>query len=280
MSLPSMRSGLVSREFLRIAGGFGVAALGKSPAGGLDIDNAGNLATDGDITTKGEVDVQGGKINNTIGDLTLDAQNDAADSTIYLKNSDGTYKANVDVEGDLEVGGALTLGADGVNKTWSVWLGPETAILGATTFPSGPIRTWNGDFGGNFNSLDFDKATREFASWCVGLPADYDGSALQATVFWTSTGGTVGDSVVWRVRLGAFADNEDPAQSLTDIGGVIIDALQTLNRVHVITSSAGTPLLASTGGVLMVNVDRQADFTEFDDLDADAKLLGVLIAYA
>ena len=110
MALPTMRPGLTSREFLRIAGGYNSPALGKSPAGGLDIDNAGNLATDGDVTVDGAVDVQGGEVKNTTGDLTLDAQNSSADSTIYLKNSDATYEANVDVEGDLDVGGNLSVG--------------------------------------------------------------------------------------------------------------------------------------------------------------------------
>lgn len=50
MALPTMRAGITGREFVRVAGGYGAAALGSSPAGGLDIDNAGNLATDGDIT--------------------------------------------------------------------------------------------------------------------------------------------------------------------------------------------------------------------------------------
>ena len=38
MNLPSMGTDEVSREILRIAGGYGVAAEGDSPAGGLDID--------------------------------------------------------------------------------------------------------------------------------------------------------------------------------------------------------------------------------------------------
>lgn len=61
MALPTMRAGITGREFVRVAGGFGAPALGTSPAGGLDIDNAGNLATDGDITAKSitvENDVQ------------------------------------------------------------------------------------------------------------------------------------------------------------------------------------------------------------------------------
>ncbi len=61
MALPTMRAGITGREFVRVAGGFGAPALGTSPAGGLDIDNAGNLATDGDITAQSitvENDVQ------------------------------------------------------------------------------------------------------------------------------------------------------------------------------------------------------------------------------
>lgn len=52
-----MGTGFVSRELLRIAGGYGAPAEGESPAGGLDIDNAGHMATDGDVTVGGEMSV-------------------------------------------------------------------------------------------------------------------------------------------------------------------------------------------------------------------------------
>lgn len=57
MTLPSMPEHPVSREFLRVSGGYGVAAEGQSPAGGLDVDDAGNLATDGDAAIDGTLDV-------------------------------------------------------------------------------------------------------------------------------------------------------------------------------------------------------------------------------
>ena len=128
MSVPIMPSTLVSREYLRIAGGFGSAAKGASPAGGLDVDNAGNLAADGDITAAGNIDVRGGELKNSTGDLVLDAQNANADSTISLRNSDGTYVANVDIEGDLNVQGgdvtcdiaSIVLRTDATDK--DVWL--------------------------------------------------------------------------------------------------------------------------------------------------------------
>ncbi len=59
MTLPNMPDDLCGREYLRIAGGYGAQAAGNSPAGGLDVDNAGNLATDGDVTVGGNLDVSG-----------------------------------------------------------------------------------------------------------------------------------------------------------------------------------------------------------------------------
>ena len=56
------------------------------------------------------------------GNITIDAINAAATSTVSILNSDGTYTANLDVEGDLTVtdiivsaGGTLQLGQDGTD---------------------------------------------------------------------------------------------------------------------------------------------------------------------
>jgi hypothetical protein len=46
-------------------------------------------------------------------DVTFDLNDDAADSTYTITNSDGTYEANLDVEGDATVGGVLTITGDG-----------------------------------------------------------------------------------------------------------------------------------------------------------------------
>lgn len=115
MTEPSMPSAVCARESLRVGGGFGAAAAGASPAGGLDVDDAGNLATDGDVTVAGVIDARGGVVN-TAGALVLDAPDDSADSTIYLENSDSAYGCHVDVDGTLEVDNELTVQrADTVN---------------------------------------------------------------------------------------------------------------------------------------------------------------------
>lgn len=55
MTTPNMPAQMTSREYLRIGGGYDAAPTGASPAGGLDIDHAGHLAMNGDLTVKGRI---------------------------------------------------------------------------------------------------------------------------------------------------------------------------------------------------------------------------------
>lgn len=50
MSLPELPDHPISREYLRVGGGYGAPAEGQSPAGGLDADAAGNMAMNGDLS--------------------------------------------------------------------------------------------------------------------------------------------------------------------------------------------------------------------------------------
>lgn len=96
MTLPTMRSGIVSREFLRIAGGYGSAALGTSPVGGLDIDNAGHLATDGDLTAANAsfdaVAIKGDAPSNEAFFLAADLYLDASRSLMFNAYFDGIFR--------------------------------------------------------------------------------------------------------------------------------------------------------------------------------------------
>jgi hypothetical protein len=295
MTLPSMRSELVSREFLRVAGGYESEAEGDSPAGGLDVDNGGRLATDGDVTVKGilsagdtpqaltnvngeidgariqagsvdtgqladdavdaskldaagdyavntlstagdatiggDVDVQGGDIKNTEGNLSLDAQNAAADSTIYLKNSDATYEANVDVEGKLSVGGDLDVGGDIVSGAdlaitpaggdlclnANVGIGTTTPskkltihgtggslegphldfVSSAQTQPLMQILAWQSDDISLRMGCYFDGAQRSSDAGSNFVMAKYQDKIN----WWYDSGVNVGDTVTWNTGL-------------------------------------------------------------------------------
>ena len=153
MTLPNMRSGLTSREFLRIAGGFGASALGKSPAGGLDVDNAGNIATDGDVTIGGALEVQSGLM----------------------------------VDGDFQ------LEANGVNRAWSTWLDAEAGVPSGGTPATGPTSwDLRSDRKIQTLDYDTASALID-ATFQAILAPDYDGSALKIDIFWTTDSGTSGN---------------------------------------------------------------------------------------
>lgn len=101
MALPEMPSGIASREYLRVGGGLGSAAAGDSPAGGLDIDHAGRLATDGDVTVKGALSV------GTLGQLQADAAGNIQTAGNFSASGSAVF------QGGFGFGGTLISG-DGV----------------------------------------------------------------------------------------------------------------------------------------------------------------------
>lgn len=111
MTLPNMREGLVSREFLRIAGGYGVAAVGTSPAGGVDIDNAGNLATDGDVTIKGIISAGSTPqdITNVNGEIDGSKIQNATVDTAHLAD-DAVTAAKLDETDSYTLAGLIATG--------------------------------------------------------------------------------------------------------------------------------------------------------------------------
>lgn len=122
MTLPTMRAGLTSQEFLRLGGGFGATASGTSPEGGLDADNAGNLAMDGDLTVDGTADFAGGYGDDGVsisqaGDLDVDGDTfiegtldvlggSAAGGTSIMADSIVSDASTLRINDDL-VGGAF-----------------------------------------------------------------------------------------------------------------------------------------------------------------------------
>ncbi len=119
MALPTMRSGLVSREFLRVAGGYGAPSLGTSPAGGLDIDNAGNIATDGDVSIKGVLSVGSTPLvlTNAAGLVDGEKIQDGTVDTTELAD-DAVTPAKMDATADfimntLQLGANVVKNADG-----------------------------------------------------------------------------------------------------------------------------------------------------------------------
>lgn len=235
MALPNMRPGLTSREFLRIAGGYQAPALGKSPAGGLDVDNAGNMATDGDLTIDGA----------------------------------GSFGGDLAVTGDLSIAGSLRTSPDGVDKTWSHYVGAQEIspiTAGAVTnhvFQSNRVVV---------PLIPFDASVIESACFTIGLPEDYDGSELKVAFYWTATGGTSG-TVAWAANNSIFVDDESLAEIVG--GPIATDTFIAINDLHLIETTF-TPG-GIDPGLLTMFVRRLATS---DTFDADAQLIGVRVTYA
>lgn len=112
MPEPTMPSTFAGQEYLRVGSGYGAPLAGVSLAGGLDVDNTGNLATDGSMTLDGDLNVKSGSIMCSEGDINFDAYSASGPTTVHVRNTAAGHVANLEAEGALTVQGPSTLGGD------------------------------------------------------------------------------------------------------------------------------------------------------------------------
>lgn len=183
----------------------------------------------------------------------------------FIITPDTTFSGGVDVGGDL------TLGASGVNKTWSKYIPASSMALQAANPPSASV-FGNGE--AITNVLGFDQTTSEFIGFEVDLGSDYDGSAITLDVHWTASSGTGG--VTWQIESVAVGDDEVwgvAASNTWDLDDTLIAA----NDLHKVSAS-GTPDRAGTGTLLRARMRRNTGDAN-DTLTADALLIGVSLRY-
>ena len=264
MTLPSMPANLVNREYLRIAGGYGSAAEGTSPAGGLDADNAGNLAMDGDFTVGGNAQVDG--------DLAVDgdAQIDGGLAV------DGDLSLAGQVSGDLTFSGDLRQGVSGCDKTWSVMLRPGAGI---EPYNAGPVTVYPTNAHQQLIAIPFDASTDESTAVVFAVPPDYDGSALKVRFFWTcANSGLSGDAYLKLYGAkDAAGDGDSLNQTLgtgTKLQCTCVDTYQGQWLLHVIDGSFS--LGGDGGGVFVGKILRSTAASPFAD---DLLLLGIQLSY-
>lgn len=239
MTLPNLPAGFTGHEYLRIGGGYGSPSTGTSPAGGLDVDNGGNLATSGDVTLDGAL-------------------------------SAGSF-------GDITFTGDLQAGQGGVDRTWNVNLPGDVFWPDATSGPSGPVLT---EFSGNryeAKTLAFPTNENRRAYTVVLLPADYDGSSLKATIYWSVTASGASGDVRWAVGV-LFADAGDP---IKDFAGStpFVSPVETLSAVGELQVTEVVLSATEIKPTMWLSLLRDGS-NVFDTLDADALFIGMRIEYA
>jgi hypothetical protein len=195
---------------------------------------------------------------------------------VYDALTDGNDTLDVaGVSGDFDVGGDLTLGASGVNKIWTKWVGAkEMGVPGTNGADSGTYEV--GEM--YLPVLDFDSSTNEFASFNIHLGDDHDDTySLTFKIHWTAaTLGSGTDNVYWIIESGLYADS---AALSTVMGspGVDVDNIPTAGDLMIADAISGVP--GGAGDWLVVRITRNAG-NAADTLESvDARLIGVEISY-
>ena len=132
----------------------------------------------------------------------------------------------------------------------------------------------------NINTVDFDAAAIEYASWQLLLPQDYDSGTITFQVYYTNLACT-DDDVIWTLQGVAFANSD----SLDIAFGAAVDvtfapASYTNYIMHITGEStavtiAGTP---APGNLCVLRLSRKAS-DGGDTLNVDAKLIGLRVIY-
>jgi len=179
-------------------------------------------------------------------------------------------QGNIALDGDLTVGGALAVA--GANKSWNAFV-PALEIRNITAANVVTITILGGRV--YLPVMDFNPGVDQGACCVIALPAQYDGSALTFTLYWTATAGSAGD-VRWIINAGVFADNENLALDVASAG--VVDTFLGANRLHACAFSM-TPTGAASGNLLTVYLRRLGSNAQ-DTFDADARLIALQVAYA
>ena len=169
-------------------------------------------------------------------------------------------------------------GAGGGGST-NVWI-PAAQWIPRTTSGCGIDSREQATGNINTDELLFDQLAIEFAQAMVVMPSKYNNGTVTARFYWTASAGTASQTVILAIRGTAFGDNVALGQSYASGGTGITDAYFAANQMHVSNATAavtigGTP---AANKAVIFEIFRDASNVN-DTLTADARLLGVEIAY-
>lgn len=131
----------------------------------------------------------------------------------------------------------------------------------------------------NFSSLPFDKDAIEYAYVNVAMPDDYSGGDVYAKFYWQHLGGTT-FKVAWGLQGVGFANGNGldaahgTAQYVHDEGGTAKSLY--ISPLTAAITLAGSPV---AGELIALMVQRKATDVDYDTLDVDALLIGVMLWY-
>jgi hypothetical protein len=170
---------------------------------------------------------------------------------------------------------ATPAGGGGTSIT-NVWI-PAAQWIPRTTTGCGIDSREQATGNINTDELLFDTATIEYAQAMVVMPSNYNNGTVTARFYWTASAGTASTTVTWAIRGRAFGDNVALGQTFTTAAQSVTDAYFSANQMHIsgVTGAVAIDGTPAANKAIIFEIYRDTA----DTLSADARLLGVEIAY-
>ena len=232
----------------------------------------------------GETVVGTGAANATITssgahDLILDTNSGTNSGTITItdgSNGDITISPNgTGVAKAVDAGD--NTGAIKIAGKESIWVPAASMYPNTTNGAEGPNQVELGN-GPELKTFDFDKSSDEFAQFAIAFPKSWNEGTITFQAFFTADSTDTG-TVSWALAGVALADND----SLNTAFGT---AVAPTAKAHSGTAN-DLDVTAESGAVTIAGSPSTDEYVFFeifrdvsaDDLDADAKLLGVKLFF-
>ena len=257
---------------------------------------------DGDVTTTGTQTLTnktltspkiGTNIQDTNGNelITLTATSSAVNEVTYANAATGNNPSITASGGDTNIGIDLKTKGSGVIKAEdgggsvsavkiagkeTIWV-PAVAMYPNTTSgaEAAQVELSNGP---EIKTLDFDKDSDEFAQFAVAFPKSWNEGTVTFQAFFTATSTNTG-TAAFVLQGVALADNGDLNTAFgTAVGPTAKAHSGTSNDLDVTAESGAVTIAGSPGADEYVFFQISRDVSA-DDLNADAKLLGVKIFF-
>ena len=232
----------------------------------------------------GETVVGTGAANATITssgahDLILDTNSGTNSGTITITdaaNGDITIAPNgTGVAKAVDAGD--NTGAIKIAGKETIWV-PAVAMYPNTTSGCADLAQTELANGPELKTLDFDKSSDEFAQFAVAFPKSWNEGTITFQAFFTANSTNTG-TTSWALQGVALADNGDLNTAFGTAVAPTAKAMSgTANDLAVTAESGAVTIAGSPSADEYVFFQISRDVSA-DDLDADAKLLGIKIFF-
>jgi len=187
-------------------------------------------------------------------------------------------ETNVDLNLNPKGSGVLKSGSAAVKIAGkeTIWI-PALAMYANTTngAESAQVELGNGP---ELKTLDFDKSSDEFAQFAVAFPKSWNAGTVTFQAFFTATSTDTG-TTAWGLSGVALADNGDLNTAFgTQVVATAKAHSGTSNDLDVSAESGAVTIAGSPGDNEYVFFQVSRDVSA-DDLDADARLLGIKLFF-